>query len=57
VNVFATPLQTVLPPENEGVTVIVAVIGVLVVFTAVNVGRFPLPEAAKPIAVFEFVQL
>ena len=57
VNVFDTPLQTVLPPENEGVTVIVAIIGVFVVFIAVNVGMFPLPEAASPIPVFELVQL
>jgi hypothetical protein len=49
INILETPLQIALPPENEGVTVIVALIGVLVAFTAANVGIFPLPEAASPI--------
>ena len=38
-----------------GVTVIVAVIGSAVVFVAVNAGVLPVPLAAKPIALFEFV--
>lgn len=41
----------------RGVTVIVAVISVLPVLVAVNCGTLPVPDAAKPMAVFEFVQL
>ena len=41
----------------DGITVIVAVIGALVVFVAVNDGIFPLPLAAKPMEVLLFVQL
>ena len=41
---------------DVGVTVIVAVIGALVLFVAVNEGTEPEPDAAKPIAVFELVQ-
>ena len=41
---------------DVGVTVIVAVIGALVVFVAVNDGTEPEPEAARPIAVLLFVQ-
>jgi len=36
-------------------TVIVLVIGEPTVFVGVNAGMFPVPLAAKPIAVFEFV--
>ena len=43
-------------PLSVGVTVIVAVIGAVVVLVAVKVGVLPLPEAAKPMAVLEFVQ-
>ena len=39
-----------------GVTVIVAVTGVVVVLVAVNPAMLPLPFAAIPIVVFEFVQ-
>ena len=53
VNVWAAPGQ----PAADGVTVIVAVTGVLVKLMAVNAGIFPLPLAAKPIAVLLFVQL
>ena len=35
---------------------IVAVIGPVVVLVAVNPGTFPVPLAAKPLAVLEFVQ-
>ena len=38
-------------------TVMVAVISVLPVLVAVNCGKLPVPDAANPIAVFEFVQL
>lgn len=45
VKLWATPVQ----PNTEGVTVIVAVTGTLVVLTAVNDGISPLPVAANPI--------
>jgi hypothetical protein len=44
-------------PLAEGVMVIVAVIGADVAFVAVNVGMFPDPLAASPIAVLLFVQV
>ena len=53
VNVSGMPGQ----PAADGVTVIVAVTGALLVLIAVNEGIFPLPEAAKPIVVLLFVQL
>jgi len=53
VNVCGVPGQ----PAADGVTVIVAVTGALLVLIAVNAGIFPLPEAAKPIDVLLFVQL
>jgi len=53
VNVCAAPGH----PAADGVTVIVAVTGALVKLIAVNAGIFPLPLAAKPIAVLLFVQL
>ena len=53
VNVSGMPGQ----PAADGVTVIVAVTGALLVLIAVNAGIFPLPEAAKPIDVLLFVQL
>ena len=53
VYVTGVPVQ----PANVGVTVIVPVIGVVPVLVAANAGVLPLPLAARPIAVFEFVQL
>jgi hypothetical protein len=53
VNVLGAPGQ----PDAEGVTVIVAVTGVLLLLMAVKAGIFPLPLAAKPIEVLLFVQL
>ena len=53
VNVTGKPSQ----PFAVGVTVIVLVIGLLVKFVAMKSGRFPVPEAANPIDVFEFVQV
>ena len=41
----------------DGITVIVAVIGALVVFVAVNDGISPVPLAASPIEMLSFVQL
>jgi hypothetical protein len=43
-------------PVSVGVTVIVEVIGAAVAFVAVKAGVLPVPEAARPIAVLEFVQ-
>lgn len=61
-NVFEVPGQTVAPLVFTGVTVIVAVTGVVPLFTATNeemngdaTGEEPL--AAKPIDVLSFVQL
>ena len=44
-------------PFAVGVTVIVAVIGEVVAFVAMNEGIFPDPFAARPIAVLLFVQI
>jgi len=52
VKVVAGPVQMVL----FAVTEIVAVIGVVPVFIGVKAGRFPLPEAANPIAGLVLVQ-
>lgn len=41
----------------EGITFINAVMGELLPLTALNKGRFPVPEAAKPIAGLELVQV
>jgi hypothetical protein len=56
VKVVAVPLQVV-PFVKAGVTVIVPVNGPFVVFVAVNAAIFPVPLAARPIAVLLFVQL
>ena len=50
---FGTPGQ----PAADGVTVIVAVTGVVPKFVAVKAGIFPLPLAPKPIDALLFVQL
>ena len=55
INVSGVPVQAGFP--KTGVTVIVPEIGALLLFVAVNAGILPNPLAAKPIAVFEFVQL
>ena len=44
-------------PFAVGVTVIVAVIGEVVAFVAMNEGIFPEPLAARPIAVLLFVHV
>ena len=44
-------------PLAAGVMVIVAVIGAVVLFVAVNDGMFPDPLAASPMAVLLFVQV
>ena len=53
VNVCAAPVH----PLADGVTVIVAVIGAPVAFVAVNDPILPVPDAARPMAGLEFVQL
>ena len=53
VKLCAMPLQ----PLAAGVTIIVAVAGVLVPLVAVNGAMFPVPFAANPIVVLLFVQL
>jgi hypothetical protein len=53
VNVKGVPVQ----PLNVGVTEIVLVMAEAVAFVAVNNGRFPIPDAPSPIAVFELVQV
>ena len=50
--VFAVPAQLFL----LGVTVMVALTGLSVLFIAVNDGTLPVPDAVKPMAVFEFDQ-
>ena len=52
VNVLELPIQFVAPFVKVGVTVIVATIGVVPVFTAVNEGIFPEPvKGINPILV------
>jgi hypothetical protein len=53
VNVVGVPVH----PFAEGVTVIVAVIGEVVAFVAVNAGTLPEPLAASPMAVLLFVHV
>ena len=53
VNVTGVPLH----PFATGVTVIVAVTGVVPVLVAVNAAIFPVPLAPRPIDVLLFVQL
>jgi len=53
----AGPVQLTPPFSNVGVTVIVAITGLVPVLIAVKAGMFPVPEAAKPIEVKSFVQL
>jgi hypothetical protein len=53
VKVNGDPVQ----PANVGVTTIAAVIGLVPGLVAVNEGNPPVPLTARPIAVFELVQL
>ena len=57
VKVCIGPEQDVVPFVKDGVTVIVAVIGLAVLLVTLNALILPVPEAASPIVVFEFVQL
>ena len=56
VNVCDGPEQLGVPFENDGVTVIVAVIGLAVELVTLNALMFPVPEAGSPIVVLELVQ-
>lgn len=44
-------------PFADGVIVMMAEIGIVIVFVAVNDGMLPVPLAASPIAVLLFVQV
>ena len=57
VNDWVGPVQADVPFEKEGVTVIVALIGLAFELLTLNALIVPEPEAAKPIAGFELVQL
>jgi hypothetical protein len=54
VKLTGVPVQ---PDADDGVTVMVAVIGAAVALVAVKLGILPVPEAASPIAVLLLVQL
>jgi hypothetical protein len=54
VNVIGVPVH---PFPVEGVTVMVAVVALVKLFTVTNDGIFPVPFAPKPMAVLLFVQL
>ena len=53
IKLWGVPLQR----PNFGVMVIVPEIGLLVLFVPVKAAIFPVPDAAKPIAVLLFVQV
>ena len=57
VNVAGAPEQIVDPPIATGVTVIVAMTGVVPLLVAIKDGRFPVPDAASPIEGSLFVQV
>ena len=57
VKVLLAPLQVIPPLVNVGVTVIVAVTGVLPALTAVNDGIVLVPDAPSPMLVLLLVQL
>ena len=57
VNVCAVPVQVTPPNVEDGVTVMVEIIGAVVVLVVVKEAMLPVPLAAKPVAVLLFVQL
>ena len=57
VNTCEGPSQLIPLNEYDGTTVIVAVTGTLLVFTAVNEAMLPVPVDASPINGLLFVQL
>jgi hypothetical protein len=56
VNVCGVPVQFTVPAVKVGVTVRLATTGIFPVLTAENNGIFPVPEAARPMAGWSFVQ-
>jgi len=54
---MAVPVQVNPALVNVGITLIVAVSGPVVVFVTVNEEISPVPAEARPMEVFEFVQL
>ena len=57
VNVIGVPVQGTPPMVTLGVTVIVAVIGMLTGLEAVKAGNAPIPEAGRPMATSLLVQV
>ena len=57
VKVLSSPGQTFSPFKNVGVTVIIAVTGVLVVLFAVKAGILPAPLLERPILGVLFVHV
>ena len=57
VNVLGVPVQVTPALVYTGVTVIVPEIGAAVVLVPTKLAMFPVPLAARPIAVLLFVQL
>lgn len=57
VNVCGAPVHVTEPLVKLGVTVMVAVTGVVPVFVAVKEAMFPVPVAGSPMPVAELVQL
>ncbi len=57
VKVIGLPVQVIPPFVIDGVTVMVAITGVVLVFIAVNAAMLPVPIAARPILGVLFVQL
>ena len=58
VNEVGMPWQETLLLVNTGVTVTVATLGIeLLAFTALNAAMVPVPEVAKPIALFVLVHV
>ncbi len=55
VKVVGTPVQVTPLFVYVGVTVIVAVFGMVVVLRAVNGGKSPVPESPKPIELLELL--
>jgi hypothetical protein len=56
-NDIEIPVQVTPALVKDGVTVIVAINGVLVMLSAKKEGISPVPLAGSPMEVFEFVQL
>ena len=57
VNVLVGPVQVMPPLVKLGVTVMVAVTGLMVGLMAIKLGILPMPDAPSPILVLLFVQV